>query len=96
MEQLRELFSLELEPWQQKYLDVFKLIFFLCGINIGDLCKLTELRYGRVEYVRAKTHRPYSIKVEPEALEIINRYRARSFYLMCLTPTGTIMILLTG
>lgn len=79
VEQLRELFSLELEPWQQKYLDVFKLIFFLCGINIGDLCKLTELRYGRVEYVRAKTHRPYSIKVEPEALEIINRYRGKKF-----------------
>lgn len=81
VEQLRELFSLELEPWQQKYLDMFKLIFYLCGINIGDLCKLADMRYGRVEYVRAKTHRAYSIKVEPEAMEIINRYRGKKYLL---------------
>ena len=75
IEELRALFSLDVEPWERRYLDMFKLMFFLCGINIGDLCKLREVRYGRVEYVRAKTHRPYSIKVEPEAMEIIERYR---------------------
>lgn len=75
VEALRELFSLDVEPWQQRYLDFFKLSFFLCGINIGDLCKLTGIAYGRVEYNRAKTGKPYSIKVEPEAMEIIERYR---------------------
>lgn len=75
IEELRALFSLDVEPWERRYLDMFKLMFFLCGINIGDMCKLREIRYGRVEYVRAKTHRPYSIKVEAEAMEIIERYR---------------------
>lgn len=62
------------EEWQQKYLDFFKLSFMLVGINVVDLCSLDEIYQGRVEYIRAKTHRPYSIKVEPEAREIIDRY----------------------
>lgn len=62
------------EEWQQKYLDFFKLSFMLVGINVVDLCRLTKISQGRVEYLRAKTHRPYSIKVESEAREIIDRY----------------------
>ena len=88
VEDLRRLFALTLEPWQQKYLDMFKLIFFLCGINIGDLCKLTGITYGRVEYTRAKTGRPYSVKVEPEAMEIISRYRGAGHLLDILDTYG--------
>lgn len=62
------------EEWQVKYLDFFKLSFMLIGINVIDLCGLQKITQGRVEYIRAKTHRPYSIKVEPEAKEIIDRY----------------------
>jgi len=62
------------EEWQVKYLDFFKLSFMLIGINVIDLCGLKKITQGRVEYIRAKTHRPYSIKVEPEAKEIIDRY----------------------
>lgn len=62
------------EEWQQKYLDFFKLSFMLVGINVVDLCRLKKITQGRVEYIRAKTHRPYSIKVEKEAMEIIDRY----------------------
>lgn len=62
------------EEWQQKYLDFFKLSFMLVGINVVDLCGLGKITQGRVEYIRAKTHRPYSIKVEREAMEIIDRY----------------------
>ena len=81
VEQLRELFSLEVEDWERKYLDMFKLIFFLCGINIVDLCHLREMRYGRVVYRRAKTGRVYDLKVEPEALAIIERYRGEGWLL---------------
>ena len=63
-----------LEEWQQKYLDFFKLSFMLIGINVVDLCGLRKITNGRVDYIRAKTHRPYSIKVESEAREIIDRY----------------------
>lgn len=75
VEELRELFAYPVEEYQRKYLDVFKLIFLLIGINIVDLCNLKAIKNGRVEYQRAKTHRLYSIKVEPEALEIINRIK---------------------
>lgn len=77
VEELRELFAYPVEDHQQKYLDVFKLSFFLLGINIGDLCKLHKVIAGRVEYKRAKTHRLYSVKVEPEAMDIIQRYKGR-------------------
>lgn len=64
-----------LKDWEVKYLDFFKLSFMLIGINVVDLCNLTEIVDGRIEYDRAKTHKPYSIKVEPEAMEIIERHR---------------------
>ncbi|MBD5182977.1 MAG: hypothetical protein HDS99_04200 [Bacteroidales bacterium] len=35
---------------------------------------MKKITNGRVDYIRAKTHRPYSIKVESEAREIIDRY----------------------
>lgn len=58
-------------------LDVFKLSFMLIGINSVDMLRLERLTTdGRIEYERCKTRKQYSIKVEPEALEIINRYKS--------------------
>ena len=81
VEELRELFAYPVEEHQRKYLDMFKLTFMLIGINICDLCHLKGIKAGRVEYQRAKTHRLYSIKVEPEALEIIERYKGKGWLL---------------
>lgn len=81
IEQLRELFSMQVDKTQEKYLDMFKLIFYLAGINIVDLCNLKQITNGRIEYYRAKTNRLYSIKVEPEAMEIIDKYRGVDFLL---------------
>lgn len=75
VERLRELFAYPVEPYAVRYVDMFKLIFCLCGINAVDLCSLERVTEGRIEYERAKTGRYYSIKVEPEAQEIIDRYR---------------------
>lgn len=77
LERLRELWNYPVEPFQQKYIDTFKLVFLLIGINIVDLCKLTEANIvdGRLEYIRSKTGRFYSIKLEPEAIEILNKYK---------------------
>lgn len=77
VERLRDLFAFPVEDSQRKYLDMFKLIFFLIGINIVDLCKLKEIDEGRVEFRRSKTNRLYSVKVEPEAEAIIERYRGK-------------------
>lgn len=81
VEALRELFDYPVEEYQRKYLDMFKLSFYLIGINIVDLCKLSRIDSGRIEYIRSKTHRLYSIKVEPEALEIIERYKGKDWLL---------------
>lgn len=73
---LRAIFNADvLDPWMEKYRDLFKLTFMLMGINFVDLCNLTTIRNGRIEYVRAKTHKRYSIKLEPEMEEIIAKYR---------------------
>lgn len=84
VEELRTLFAYPVEEHQQKYLDIFKLSFYLLGINIVDLCHLKRVKSGRIEYKRAKTHRLYSVKVEREALEIIERYKGDKWLLNIL------------
>lgn len=79
VEELRKLFAYDVEPHSTYYRDMFKLIFMLIGINTVDLYGLQELSAdGRIMYRRAKTGRLYNIKVEPEALEIIERYKGVS------------------
>lgn len=77
-DQLRAIISEPLPPHLAAYRDVFTLIFMLIGINLVDLCNLDKIVDGRIEYTRAKTGRLYSIKVEPEAAKIIQRYRGHS------------------
>lgn len=84
IEKLREVFNMEdLKPHEQRYLDCFKLIFMLCGINIVDLCRLNRncVVDGCVEYERAKTHRLYYIRLEPEAQEIMRKYAGKEWLL---------------
>lgn len=79
IENLRTLFNYNVEPWQQKYLDYFKLTFYLIGINPADILSCTDdnVVEGRLLYRRKKTGRLYSIRIEPEALEIIKKYRGK-------------------
>lgn len=73
---LRTIFTCEVEEYQEYYRDIFKLIFMLIGINAADLYALKEITPdGRIEYQRAKTGRLYSIKVEPEAMRIIEKHK---------------------
>jgi len=56
--------------------DMFLLMFYLIGINTKDLYFLSKPdKNGRVNYSRAKTGRKYSVKLEPEALNIIKNYK---------------------
>lgn len=79
LEQIRELRDAKLHGKQALYRDFFMLGFYLIGINVSDLLTLKkeDLRNGRISYYRNKTGRLYDIKVEPEAMEIISRYRSR-------------------
>lgn len=88
IEQLRFFASCEVAEWQERYRDLFLLMFMLCGINIGDLCLLTKVEDGRVNYRRQKTHKLYSIKVEPEAQALIDKYRGSGYLLNILDTYG--------
>lgn len=79
----REFFSFKIPKCQERYRDYFLLMFYLIGINSVDLLHLrkNQLIDGRIEYIRAKTHKRYSIKVEPEAQYIIDKYSGKDFLL---------------
>lgn len=83
IEQLRHFRDYPCEDHQIKYKDIFMLVFYLIGINIVDLCNLTKksIVNGRLEYYRAKTGKYYSIKLEPEAVEIIEKYKGNKYLL---------------
>jgi integrase/recombinase XerD len=69
---------------QQRAIDIFFLIFYLLGINLKDLLYLKpeNIYKGRICYKRFKTGRDYSVKILPQAREILNRYRGKK-YLLC-------------
>lgn len=81
VEQLRTLYHAKLTKIRSKHRDVFFLMFFLMGINMIDLSRLTKIENGRVTYRRAKTGTLYDIRVEPEAMSIIERYRGKEHLL---------------
>lgn len=83
VEEMRLLRDYNVEPYQEIYRDIFMLIFYLIGINLEDLLHLTEDNVvgGRIEYHRYKTGRLFSIKIEPEAKAIINKYRGKNYLL---------------
>lgn len=90
VKELRILRDYKCEPFQEKYRDIFMLMFYLIGINSKDLLNLTRknLKDDRIEYVRAKTKKLYSIKVEPEAMRIINKYKGVNHLINPLDKCG--------
>ena len=82
LEQVRAYMAL---PDPNEYRDVFLLMLYLRGINVSDLAALTEedVVDGRIEYRRNKTGQLYSIKVEPEAREILDRWKGEGHLLRC-------------
>lgn len=83
VEELRMLRDYPCEEWQEKFRDIFMLMFYLCGINAADLypARKEQVRKGRLEYERAKTYKGYSVKIEPEAQKIIDKYKGDEYLL---------------
>lgn len=81
VEELREYIRADCSRSQERYRDFFLLSFLCCGINLEDLLAVRELKGGRIETARIKTGQPLSIKVPPEALYIINKYRGKKYLL---------------
>ncbi len=81
IDQLRRLFFEPIPTEWTYYRDVFKLSFLLIGINIKDLYFLQEYKNGRIFYRRSKTKKLITIKVEPEAKELIQAYKGQKYLL---------------
>lgn len=83
VDELRELMEYPCEDYQIRYRDMFMLMFFLIGVNAVDLfnARKNAIVKGRFEYRRAKTGKLYSVKLEPEAIELIERYSGDKYVL---------------
>lgn len=81
VEELRRLVYFDCEDCAIKYRDYFMLMFYLMGINNIDLCHLKEITKGRLEFHRTKTHHFFSMKIEPEAMVLIEKYKGESWLL---------------
>lgn len=77
--QIRAIINADATKSQKRCADIFALMLMMRGINTKDLSQLKAdaIKNGRIEYDRSKTGKHYDIKVEPEMLEIINRYRGK-------------------
>lgn len=64
--------------------DLFLLSFCLIGINFADLLTLTKenLVDGRVTFARSKTHKIYSIFLQKQAEELIEKWKTNNHYLL--------------
>lgn len=83
VETLRRIRDLQLKGDKAIYKDAFMLSFYLIGINLADLLDLKKdcIVNGRLQYKRAKTGKNYSIKIEPEARAIIDKYPGKTHLL---------------
>lgn len=80
--QLRTLFDYPCETAAEEWaVDIARMIFYLIGINTVDLFNLEEYDGEYIHYRRAKTGTLYSIKVEPEAAALLEKYRGREHLL---------------
>ena len=84
VEELRRLFFFSCEEHAVKYLDMFRLSFYLMGVNMIDLANLTEMKNGRLDFNRSKTGHLYSMKVEPEAMELFEKHKGTEHLLFIL------------
>ena len=89
-EQLRLLRDYPCEEYRIRHRDMFMLMFCLIGVNAADLfnAKRSASVNGRFEYKRAKTGKLYSIKVEPEAQDIIEKYKGKDYLLNIMDGYG--------
>ena len=75
LEQMRSIASLRLPGRDAFYRDMFLLSFMLIGMNTKDMYLAKPMTStGRVDYVRAKTGKQYSIKAHPKAVQVIRSY----------------------
>lgn len=80
--------------FQQTAKDLWLLSFYLVGINFKDLLMMekSNIKKGRLVYNRHKTNTIFSVKVEPEAQALINKYQGKKLMLRILEDKKTIQV----
>ena len=89
LEQMRALWRMEPRTEREGLaLDLFRLSFCLRAMNPADLCTISDeqIYNGRLYYKRQKTGKAYSVKIEPEAAELLARHRNGGRYLRARFP----------
>ena len=83
IELFRKFLGYPAPPHLARYRDYFLLMFYLIGMNSKDLllARKESVVGDRLEYIREKTHKKYSIKIEPEARELLERYEGKGYLL---------------
>lgn len=79
VELLRRFRDYPTTPKNAMFRDYFFLMFYLIGINSKDLllAKKSQVIDGRLVYIREKTGKKYSVKIEPEAEALLQRYEGK-------------------
>jgi len=74
-------FPVDQYPHLQSSYDIFIFLLRARGLNFVDLCNLTvdNLVAGRLNYIRQKTGKLYSIKMTTEMAEIIEKYKGEQY-----------------
>lgn len=78
IDDMQRVFAYKPENASEKLaIDLFRLSFYLIGINFKDMLYLEwkDVYNDRIVYRRMKTGRNITVRIEPEAYEIINWYR---------------------
>ncbi len=67
-------------PTPQLAVDMFLFSFYCAGIRFGDLCriKFSMIQDGRLKYTMHKSNNERNIKLMPQALKIVERYRKKN------------------
>lgn len=90
VEKLREvIFADGYSKIEQRYINFFAFQFLLIGINIVDLVNNVTINNGRIDYIRAKTGKLYSIKIEPEMQPYIDEFLTDGYLLKKRTASLT-------
>lgn len=83
VQQLRKLRDFPCESFVKKYVDVFFISFYLCGINMVDLLQLPPLpEDGHIMYKRSKTGVNCQLTVPYEARILIEKYAGKK-HMLC-------------
>lgn len=83
VEKLREFIAYPVDKRTAMFRDYFLLMFYFIGVNAKDLllAEHSAVEKGRFKYVRKKTGKMYSIKIEPEAEALLKRYSGKKYLL---------------